>query len=123
MDNAIKVHYIYNKDAIWASEAGQKGVITIVSSYDDELSRLYYGISICAPGDNFSKKVGTSLALRRLLHNDYVRYNRPKKYQDMLTAIIFEILCNNSDRLPRWAKESLKDKFDCLSPSFLTSRY
>lgn len=109
-ERPIKVHHIYNLDTIYSDNAGQNGVVTVVSFFENNV--CHYGVSVCMPGDNFDKKYGINQAMQRAntgsKYHGWFRYTRKKTYHDIKLMILMDMVCNMKDTLPRWAFKTVK---------------
>jgi hypothetical protein len=59
-------HLGWNRDNAYYHGQKHKGVVTVVSKYNDEDSLLQLGFSFCSPKDHFSRKFGRQKAKERL---------------------------------------------------------
>ena len=107
-----KITHLYAPGTLYEPEVrGQHGVVTIVSEMKGH-GVFYYGLSLCLPGDNFSKKIGVAIASDRCdddleaFHGEFV-YTAKHNYQQILLYILIDILCN-VDGLPKWTKDTIK---------------
>ena len=114
-----KVTHLYTPGTLYEPEVrGQHGVITIVSELKEH-DIFYYGLSLCLPGDNFSKKIGVEIASNRCdddlapFHGEFV-YTAKHNYQQILLYILVDIL-SNMDGLPEWAKKMIKNELVTVS--------
>lgn len=114
-------HIPYERDR---SRQSSLGVLTIVSNQVNP-GEYEYGVAVCSPGDNFSKRVGRHLAYKRLKSDDhvyrgYVEYHGKKRYIDIKVMIIVDILANKQLVLQEWALDALKSELlECMYNSFL----
>ena len=122
-----KITHLYAPGTLYEPEVrGQHGVVTIVSEMKGH-GVFYYGLSLCLPGDNFSKKIGIMIASNRCddelapFHGEFV-YTTKQKYQKILLYILVDILCN-IDGLPEWAKYTIENELVSTSLKVTGSAY
>jgi hypothetical protein len=125
MSNApVKIHHLWNSDTIISDYASTNGVLTFVSQ-ETQPGMFSYGVSICMPGDQFTKAMGIENATRRLtdhlsgqnngLSSTFV-YDGPKRYVDIKFMMLISALANmrpsrtRTHSLPKWAIRTLKNE-------------
>jgi hypothetical protein len=59
-------HLGWNRERAYYHNQNHKGVVTVVSNYNEEDSLLQLGFSFCSPKDHFSRKFGRKQAKERL---------------------------------------------------------
>lgn len=127
ISNEYKINHVWYGDE--SDTAGTEGVVTIVSRAEPDTKQFVYGVSLCMPGDNFVKRTGANIARDRILDlvgngstrfAGTVRFTGPRRYYDIKTMIIVDMLCNMRGDLPAWAVMALKcELYEVIEYSFL----
>ena len=116
LPRSVKVHYVYNPYAPDYSR-GTKGVITIVCQKMrlSDKPVYMYGFSLCRPKDNFEKSRGRALAFERMIkdstdtniYRGNFEYVGNPKFRKIKALLLSNILINNRDSLPDWARNNV----------------